>query len=172
VTGDLIEDPDRLAAAEPLGFTPQQVLLSDHFENGTDILRHAAVNQHQALLKFLASFARNFGFGEDFVIGKQAAAADAELGIALRGANAVDELDARPDAAGILPAAAASTQPFAQDGARGDQPAVMLFHPSGKERIWPVARMQTAMMQASRLVETASREPLGMSFTLLTISMP
>ena len=32
--------------------------------------------------------------------------------------------------------------------------------------------MQTAIRQASRLVETASREPLGMSFTLLTISMP
>ena len=38
--------------------------------------------------------------------------------------------------------------------------------------IWPVARMHTAIRQASRLVETARREPLGMSFTLLTISMP
>ena len=37
---------------------------------------------------------------------------------------------------------------------------------------WPVARMQTAMSAASRLVETASREPLGMLLTLLTISRP
>ena len=44
--------------------------------------------------------------------------------------------------------------------------------PPVREWIWPVARMQTAMMQASRLVETASREPLGISFTRLTISMP
>ena len=36
----------------------------------------------------------------------------------------------------------------------------------------PVARMQTAIRQASRLVETARREPLGMSLTLLTSSMP
>ena len=53
-------------------------------------------------------------------------------GIAFAATNAVDELDARPHAAGILPAAAASAQPFTQDGARGDQPAVMLFHPSGE----------------------------------------
>ena len=38
--------------------------------------------------------------------------------------------------------------------------------------IWLVARMHTAIRQASRLVETARREPFGMSFTLLTISMP
>ena len=60
--GDLVEDSDGLPAAEPLGFTAQQVLLGDHFKNGTDILRHAAVDQHQALLKLLASLARNFGF--------------------------------------------------------------------------------------------------------------
>jgi len=36
----------------------------------------------------------------------------------------------------------------------------------------PGARMHTAMRQASKLVDTARRDPLGMSFTLLTISMP
>ena len=39
-------------------------------------------------------------------------------------------------------------------------------------RVWPVARIQTAMSEASRLVETASREPLGMPLTWLTSSMP
>ncbi len=34
------------------------------------------------------------------------------------------------------------------------------------DAICPVARMQAAIRQASRLVETARREPLGMSFTL------
>ena len=68
MAGDLIEDPDGLAAAEPLGFTAQEVLLGDHLKNGTDILRHAAVDEHQALLKFLAGFARDFGVGEDPVI--------------------------------------------------------------------------------------------------------
>ena len=82
LAGDPVEDFDCLTAAEPLGFTAQQVFFSDHFEDGTDILCHAAMNQHQALLKLLASFARNFGFGEDVVIGKKASAADAELRIA------------------------------------------------------------------------------------------
>ena len=57
---DLVENADRLLAAAPLGFRAQQVLLGDHFEDGTDILRHAAVHQHQALLKLLARVARNF----------------------------------------------------------------------------------------------------------------
>jgi hypothetical protein len=55
---------------------------------------------------------------EDFVIGKQAAVADAKLRIALRGANAVDEFDSRPDAAGILPASTAATEPFTENRAR------------------------------------------------------
>ena len=37
---------------------------------------------------------------------------------------------------------------------------------------WPVARMQTDTSAASRFVETASREPFGMSLTLLTSSRP
>ena len=40
------------------------------------------------------------------------------------------------------------------------------------EADWPVARMQTAIRAASRFVETASREPLGMLLTLLTSSSP
>ena len=36
----------------------------------------------------------------------------------------------------------------------------------------PVARMQTATIAASKLVDTASREPLGMSFTLLNDLQP
>ncbi len=44
MAGDFVEDFDSLAAAEPLGFTAQEVFLGDHFKNGTDILRHAAVN--------------------------------------------------------------------------------------------------------------------------------
>ena len=80
--------------------------------------------------------------------------------------------DAGPDAAGILPAAAAAAEPFAEDGAGGHQAPVVFVERAGERVIWPVARMHTAIRQASRLVETARREPLGISFTLLTISMP
>ena len=44
----------------------------------------------------------------------------------------MDKLDAGPYAAGVLPAAAASTQPLPEDGARGHQPAVLLFKRSGE----------------------------------------
>ena len=36
----------------------------------------------------------------------------------------------------------------------------------------PVARMQTLMSAANKLVETANRDPFGMLFTLLTSSSP
>ena len=40
------------------------------------------------------------------------------------------------------------------------------------EPAWPVARMHTEIRDASRFVDTASREPLGMLLTLLTSSRP
>ena len=40
------------------------------------------------------------------------------------------------------------------------------------DSIWPVARMQTPRSAPRRFVETASREPLGIRFTLLTSSKP
>ena len=47
--------------------------------------------------------------------------------------------------------------------------------PAGRRRgcgAWLVARMHTEMSEASKLVETARREPLGMSLTWLTSSRP
>ena len=72
-------------------------------------------------LKLLSRGRRNFALAEDPVIGKQTAAADAEFRIALRSAHAMNELDAGPNAAGVLPPSAASSQPFAENGARRDQ---------------------------------------------------
>ena len=115
---------------------------------------------------------RNFGRAEDFVARQQAPAADAEFGIALGRAHAVDQLDAGPHAAGILPAAAGAAQPLAQDGARRHQAPVVLFQAAG-ERVDLAGGAHASRDQAaSRLVETARREPLGISFTWLTISMP
>src|SRR5450631_183419 len=90
LTGDLMEDPDGLTAAEPLCVTTQEVLLSNHLQNWTDILRHSAVHEDQALLQSLAGFSRDFGFGKYPVVRKQTSAADAKLGIALRGKDTMD----------------------------------------------------------------------------------
>ena len=65
-------------------------------------------------------------------MGQQAAAADAEFGIAFAGRHAVNQLDAGPDAAGILPAAAGAAEPLAENGARGHQAAVVLLEPAGE----------------------------------------
>ena len=46
--------------------------------------------------------------------------------------HAVDQLDAGPDAAGILPAAAGAAEPFAEDGARRHQAAVVLLERAGE----------------------------------------
>ena len=89
------------------------------------------------------------------------------------GDDAVDQLHAGPDAAGILPAAAGAAEPFAENRARRHQPPVLFLESTGQAPESGRWRACTrAIRQASRFVETASREPLGMSFTLLTISIP
>ena len=80
--------------------------------------------------------------------------------------HALDQLDARPHAARVLPAAAGAGQPFAQDRAGRHQAPLVLGQRPVSDCACPVARMQTAIRQASRLVETASREPLGMPLTV------
>ena len=55
------------------------------------------------------------------------AAADAKFGVALGGEHAFDQFHARPDAAGILPAAARTAEPFAEDGARQHEPAFVFL---------------------------------------------
>ena len=61
------------------------------------------------------------------MIGQEASAADAELRIAFPGRDSVDELDSGPYTAGILPAAARSSQPFAQNGPRRHQAPLRFF---------------------------------------------
>ena len=59
---------------------------------------------------------------EDGVPGQQSAAADAELRVAVGGERPLDQLDPRPDAAGVLPAAAGAAEPLAEDRPRRHQP--------------------------------------------------
>ena len=131
----------------------QQIFLGDHLEDGADVLRHAAVDEHEALLQAARASSRETSSAvEDAVARQQAAAADAELRIAFAGRHAVDELDAGPDAAGILPAAARAAEPLAENRARGHEAAVVVLERRrSARRIWPVARMQTAIRQAEQI---------------------
>ena len=130
------------------------------------------MHQHQALLQSLARLRADFGLAEDAVIRQQSAAADPELRIALGREHALNQLDPRPNAARVLPASARSAQPLAENRARRNH-APLRFLKRPRERLaCPVARMHTAISDASSVVETASRDPLGMLFTWLTISIP
>ena len=122
----VVEDAAGFLASTPLAFRPQQILFRDHFQNGADVLSHTAVDQHQALLKLRTRFRPYLLRAKNLMIGQQSSAADAEFRITLLGRNAVNELDARPHPAGVLPAAARASQPFAQNGARGHQSAIAL----------------------------------------------
>ena len=63
---------------------------------------------------------------------KQAPAADAEFRIAFLREHALDQFDAGPNAAGILPAATGAAEPLAKDGARGDDAAFIFRKRAGK----------------------------------------
>ena len=130
----VVQDANGFAAPGPLGFRAQQVLFRHHLQNGADVLRHSAVHQHQAVLQLLAGRRRNLVRTEDVVARQQAAAADPELRVALPGAHAVDQLDAGPHAARILPAAARAAQPLAQNGARRHQAPVLLVQAARRAR--------------------------------------
>ena len=103
---------------------------------------------------------------------QQPAAADAELRVALCATHALDQLDAGPDAAGILPAAAGAAEPLAEDRPRRTSRRSLFLQRAGERCGLAGGAHADAMSAASRFVETARREPLGMSLTLLTISSP
>ena len=150
---------------------------------GPDVLGHPAVDQDQAPGECLgerigdraasSSAARRRGRAVQEAMGRQQAApADAPLGVALGGGDALDQLDAGkdppescqppPEPPSHSPRIARATTTLASSGSSGPV----------RLRAWPVARIKSAISEASRLVETASRDPLGMSLTLLTISSP
>ena len=99
---------------------------------GPDVLRHAAVDQHQAVLQLAAGLRRGVALVQDAVLRHQPAAADAELRVALAGEHAFDQLHAGPDAARVLPAAAGAAEPFAEQRARQHQPALVLLQLAGQ----------------------------------------
>ena len=156
----------------------------DHVEDRPDVLRHPAVDEDQALGQRTGQ-GRGNGSScrlrpaevavlpvQEAVRRQQPAAADAPFRVSFRRGNAFDQLDAGEDPPRVLPAASRAAQPLAQDRPRHHHLASS--GSSGPVRFAPGRSRASASVisEASRLVETASREPLGMSLTLLTISSP
>ena len=108
----------------------------DHLQNRADVLRHAAVPEHERILQFLPCRGGDAIAAEQRVARQESAAADAILGIAgLRG-GALDELDTRPEAAGVLPAAAGTAEPFAQQRAGEDDATFGFRKRAGQLHEW------------------------------------
>src|SRR5205823_11924135 len=121
-------DNYRLAARRPLGFGAEQVLLRNHLQDRPDVLRHAAVDEDEAVLQIAANLRRGVVGAEDLVRRQQPAAADSVFRIALGGGRALDELHPGPDAPGIRPPAPGAADPFPEDRPGRDEPP-LLFAP-------------------------------------------
>ena len=100
---------------------------------------------------FSPRFRGYFVVRKNLVLRKQAALADAEFRIAFGRPHSLNQLDSGPNAARILPAAAGSSQPFAEDGARSDDPAIAFFQRSG-ERMDLIRRAHAHRNQAGQQV--------------------
>ena len=61
-------------AGFPFGGATQQVFLGHHFQNGANVLGHAAVNEDKAFGEFLAGFGRGLAQVKYMMRGHEAAA--------------------------------------------------------------------------------------------------
>ena len=118
IRDDLVQNLARRLPRGPLRVRAQQVSLRYHLQDRAHILRHAAMHQHQALLQPPARLRAHLGLGQNAVIRQQPAAADPELRIALCRQHALNQLDPRPNASGVLPASTRPAQPLAENRAR------------------------------------------------------
>ena len=129
---DLRENPERLLPSLPLRGGTEQVFLRHHLENRPDVLRHAAVNEHERILQSLARLGGDFVLRENVVRRHQPAARDAVLVIAWLRCDALDQFDARPHPAAVLPATAATAEPFAEQRSREHEPALLFAQRAGE----------------------------------------
>ena len=119
----LIEQPERILSPGPFRRQTEEILLRDHFQDGPDVLGHTAVHDDEGILEGAARGFGNLIAAVDVVRGHQPTTGNSELRIILAGGRAGDELDAWPDAAGILPTAAGAAEPLAEKRPGEDEPS-------------------------------------------------
>ena len=124
---ELVEEGESLPAGGPFRGRAQKVLLGDHLKNGADVLGHASVDEDEGILESLAGGSGNFVFAIHMVARHETPARNAVFRINRGGGLAGDELDAGPDAARVLPAAAGASNPLAEDGPGQDEAPFLLL---------------------------------------------
>ncbi len=129
---DLVEDAVGLLAGDPFRLAAQQIFLGDHLEDGADVLRHAAVDEHERILELLP------GVGGHVVVRRERVCVGIRRprvmpcsGSPSPATVPCDQLDAGPDAAGVLPAAAGAADPLAEHGA-GERRCGARFPPAAR----------------------------------------
>ena len=130
---DLVKRGDGAAARGEFGCAAEEVFLGGHLEDRTDVLGHAAVDEHEGVREFLAGGRGDAVNAEEGVAREETTAADAVFGIAVHGGRAFDEFDPGPESAGVLPPAAGAAEPLAENGAGGDD-ATFRFVARASER--------------------------------------
>ena len=135
--------PQCLPARCPFRLGAEQILLRDHVQDRADVLRHAAVDEDEALLQAAARRRRERRSGPRMVWrGSKRPRLTPHSGSPSAAGDALDQLDAGPDAARVLPAAAGAAQPLAQDRAGATSGVRSLpVERTGQVAAWPVARM-------------------------------
>ena len=102
---DLTENTQHAFARHPFRRGTQQVLFGNHFQNGTDILSHAAVHQDEAFLQSAASVRGGILVTENAVLGHEPSTANPKFRIAVGGRHAFYQFHPRPNPSGVLPTA-------------------------------------------------------------------
>ena len=124
---DLVEKTERFLPRLPFGTGTEEILLCDHFENGSDVLSHPAVNEDEAVLQTFTSDFGNVIVCEKMVPRHQAAARYSVFRVARLRGHTLDQLDPGPNSAGILPAAAAAAEPFTEQRASEHEASFVLL---------------------------------------------
>ena len=100
---------------------------------GPDVLRHAAVHQHQAVLKLAGASRLGTSLASRIVCcGSRRPRLMPNSGSPVAAHDALDQLDPGPHAARILPASARAAEPLPENRARRDQPPVLFRNVAGQ----------------------------------------
>ncbi len=129
---DLVEESDRCLTRVPFLLAAQEVFLRNHLQDRAHVLCHAAVHEHEAVLQLVPRLLADFIGPDERMSGQEAPAADTVFGIAFLGGTTGNDLDARPDATGVLPPAAGTAHPFAKDSPGRDDSSVGFHEGTGQ----------------------------------------
>src|SRR5262249_36602189 len=129
---NFVEDAQHACTCFPLRLTAQQVFFRNHFKNWPDVLRHAPVYEHQTFLQLASHFGWGLGWAEQPMWRQEPASRNPDLRVPFTRGYAFDQFHGRPPAPRVLPPAAGTAEPFAEQRASEHQASFRLLQRSGE----------------------------------------